>query len=100
MSSDTPDWLSELTPRSEDESETENEPTDSLDLMADLRNQIDVAEEATPPKESRTRGRSRNIDLGLLPWQQFFLSVLLFLDVAIVGLLFLVMLGRMVIPVL
>lgn len=100
MSNDMSDWLSELTPRSEDEDRTENEPTDSLDLMADLRNQMDVTEEAPPPRESRPPTRSRNIDLGLLPWQQFFLSMLLFLDVAIVGLLFLVMLGRMVIPAL
>jgi hypothetical protein len=34
---------------------------------------------------------------GLLPWQRFVLALLLFLDVAVVGFLFLVMLGCMAI---
>ena len=33
--------------------------------------------------------------LALRPWQRFVLAALLFLDVAVVGFLFLVMLGRM-----
>ncbi|MCD4738540.1 MAG: hypothetical protein K8R89_04700 [Anaerolineae bacterium] len=33
------------------------------------------------------------IGLGLLPWQRFVLAVLLFLDVALIGGLFLVVLG-------
>ena len=66
-------------------------------MMADLRSQVAV--EAPPPAPSprRTRARSRYV-FGLLPWQVFFLSVLMFLDVAVIGMLFLVMLGRVVLP--
>ncbi|MEA3310520.1 MAG: hypothetical protein U9Q70_13580 [Chloroflexota bacterium] len=33
------------------------------------------------------------LELGLLPWQKFVLSVLLFLDVVLIGALFLLVLG-------
>lgn len=55
--------------------------------------------------ESRRAGsrsqssRSRRGAMGLLPWQSFVLSVLLFFDIAFVGMLFLVMLGRVVFPI-
>jgi hypothetical protein len=69
------------------------------DMMADLRSQV-AEEEITPPpsaKRGRSRTRSRYV-FGLLPWQVFFLSLLMFLDVAVIGMLFLVMLGRVVMP--
>lgn len=115
MSGDMPDWLRGLAPDMEDEEtpaapapvlaeEPENE---GLDLMADLRNQMDVAETPEPtaadlarPRPGRQTKATTKSELSLRPWQQFVLSVLLFLDVAIIGLLFLVMLGRIAIPVL
>ncbi len=122
MSSDMPDWLRDLskgiTNADEDmsmEPELEAEPEPELpaapDPMADLRSQMGGDEfesvEAMPepvraaPRPRRRRGGSGNKRnaLGLLPWQGFFLSVLLFFDIAFVGLLFLVMLQRIAIPV-
>lgn len=64
-------------------------------MMADLRSQVAVEETAPSPSVRRTRSR---YVFGLLPWQIFFLSVLMFLDVAVIGMLFLVMLGRVVLP--
>jgi hypothetical protein len=69
------------------------------DMMADLRSQV-TDEEIIPPSSAK-RGRSRTHSryvFGLLPWQVFFLSLLMFLDVAVIGMLFLVMLGRVVMP--
>ncbi len=88
--------------------EPAEEPEEAgLDLMADLRSQMDVPEVAAPtaaelarPKARRQPRSSGGMELSLLPWQQFVLSVLLFLDVTIIGLLFLVMLGRIAIPAL
>lgn len=37
---------------------------------------------------------SQNASSGLLPWQRFVLALLLFLDVTVVGFLFLLILGR------
>ena len=110
--SDDLDWLSDLVAGGEDEAAEEasspeilpavapfasSEPEPELDLMDDLRSEI-VTDEEEPtvvgasPRPPRTFG-------GLKPPQLFFLSVLLFLDVAVIGLLFLVMLGRIVFPV-
>jgi len=69
-------------------------PETDADLMDALRSQVEADEledgiEATKPK------RSMSLRLpGLLPWQQFVLALLLLLDVIVIGLLFLVMLGR------
>ncbi len=65
------------------------------DLMAGLRSQVAAAEPTPAPAPRRKRSR---YVFGLLPAQIFFLSVLMFLDVAVIGLLFLVMLGRIVLP--
>lgn len=108
--SDDMDWLSELVPASGDEAVEENVPETvpavgpgeevvseaPVDLLSDLRGEMVTAgEEAAAvseePRPRRTLG-------GLLPWQIFFLSVLFFLDIVVIGLLFLVMLGRIVIP--
>ena len=70
------------------------DPETDADLMDALRSQVEADEledaiEATKPK------RSISLRLpGLLPWQQFVLALLLLLDVIVIGLLFLVMLGR------
>ncbi len=121
MSSDMPDWLSELMPVSdEDEPLQKAAPASagvrplppeatpaqrtrppeaapaSVDLMDDLRSQVAAQETAPAVAPKKARSRSRYVAGGLLPWQAFFLSVLLFLDVAVIGLLFLVMLGRVV----
>ena len=69
-------------------------PETDAELMDALRSQVEADEledaiEAAKPK--------RRISLrlpGLLPWQQFVLALLLLLDVIVIGLLFLVMLGR------
>lgn len=125
MSSDMPDWLAGLVSAPEDEDEDQPmtatvaqpqgrvvqpqavapspqatvRPTASVfeeeDLMVGLRSQV-AAEEPAPARAIRRR-RSRYV-FGLLPAQIFFLSVLMFLDVAVIGLLFLVMLGRIVLP--
>ncbi len=125
MSSEMPDWLAGLVSAPEDEDEDQlltaavaqprtrvvqpqvaapppqatARPAASVpeeeDLMAGLRSQV-AAEEPAPAKAIK-RKRSRYV-FGLLPAQIFFLSVLMFLDVAVIGLLFLVMLGRIVLP--
>jgi len=69
-------------------------PETDADLMDALRSQVEADEledavEAAKPK----RGISLRLP-GLLPWQQFVLALLLLLDVIVIGLLFLVMLGR------
>ncbi len=127
MSSEMPDWLAGLVSAPEDEDEdqpliaavappqaravqpqvaapqpqTTARPTASVfeeeDLMAGLRSQVAEEEPAPAPSTRRKRSRSRYV-FGLLPQQIFFLSVLMFLDVAVIGLLFLVMLGRIVLP--
>jgi hypothetical protein len=84
-----PATLSEVTP-------TTGEPEDD-DLMASLRSQVDLEEAAEASSEERSFSLNLSIP-GLLPWQQLVLSVLLFLDILVVGLLFLVMLGRVGIP--
>lgn len=70
------------------------EAEDDADLMTALREQVEVDEldDAFEPAESKRRFNLRLP--GLLPWQQFVLALLLFLDVVAIGLLFLVMLGR------
>ena len=103
MGIETPDWLSEIAAEGEalDNDEQEGASFDDLGLMDDLRSQMDAEDIITPADEvSRASRRRASLEFGMLAWQRFFLSVLLFLDVAIVGLLFLIILGRIVIPVL
>lgn len=109
--SDDMDWLSELVTGSEDEAADESPPEavpevitfepspseEELDLVDDLRSEMAADEEEqaaveNTPRPVRTFG-------GLRPWQLFFLSVLLFLDIVVIGLLVLVMLGRIVLPI-
>ena len=124
MSNDMPDWLAGLVSDPEDEDDDQLladampqmrpvEPQAAApqaqaavtqppvitfeddDMMADLRSQ--VAAEELPPETSAKQTRSRYM-FGLLPWQIFFLAVMMFLDVAVIGMLFLLMLGRVVLP--
>lgn len=114
--SDMPDWLAELAPMDEDEEASEAAPASPApapqsspapappsedvepDPMDDLRGQFEELEDDT--EEDMDAGEGFILQVGgLAPWQLFFLSVLLFLDVAIVGLMFMFMLGRMVLPV-
>lgn len=112
MSGDMPDWLAGLVSNTDEEEEqpqaavspfqvdaARSQPTapESVDLMADLRSQVAEAD-AAPLPVAKKKSRSRYVVGGLLPWQLFFLSVLMLLDVAVIGMLFLVMLGRVVLP--
>ena len=102
MGIETPDWLSEIAAEGEalDNNEQEEDTFDDINLMDDLRSQMDAEDIIAPAEEvSRPSRKRASLELGMRPWQRFFLSVLLFLDVAIVGLLFLIILGRIVIPV-
>ncbi|HOT93110.1 MAG TPA: hypothetical protein PLJ78_14305 [Anaerolineae bacterium] len=123
MSGDMPDWLSALMPTLDEEPLQKAAPEEKKeeagpmpvagqttlratpaapaptpeprDAMDDLRSQVAVQ---TEPQATPKKSRSSRTFGGLLPWQVFFLSVLLFLDVAIIGMLFLVMLERVVLP--
>jgi len=69
-------------------------PETDADLMDALRGQVE-ADELEDAIEATTPKRRLSLRLpGLLPWQQFVLALLLLLDVIVIGLLFLVMLGR------
>ena len=68
------------------------------DLMADLRSQVESVEPEELPARRPSKSPLDYRVAGLRPWQQLVLSVLLFLDVGIIGLLFLVMMGRIVLP--
>lgn len=110
-----PDWLSELAPEEDPEDEQDamhGDASDDMDLMDDLRGQLTFEGEdgasptVTPSGRSRERGRSGSrsrrskggaSSLGLYAWQKFILSILLFFNVAIVGLMVLIMLGRIAI---
>jgi len=56
-------------------------------------------ETVSPVHAGRRPAMSPGVTLGdLLPWQRFLLATLLFLDVTVVGFLFLVILGRFQFP--
>jgi hypothetical protein len=80
-------------------SQPQSEEPDELDLMDQLRSQVDAEEEdAVEPSSPATSFSLDDVLIGgLEPIQQFVLAVLLFLDVLVIGLLFLVMLGRIAI---
>ena len=104
MGEELPDWLRDIAPDDEEDDEfsiiTEGLPDDVSDddLMDSLRTELDEADEASSEPETRQIGSSalERMDFVriLLPWQRFVLSVFLFLDVLVIGLLFLTMLGR------
>lgn len=74
-------------------------PPEETDLVQELRSQVAVEGPLAASEEvGAFSDRHRGVLVGLQPWQQFVLALLLFLDVAVIGLLILVMLGRVVIP--
>lgn len=93
---DMPDWLRELTPQETDDADT---AAATPDWLREVTPETPATpEEPAAPRPSRRRRSRRSASGGLRPWQRFVLALLLFLNVAIIGLLFLTMLGRIVIP--
>ncbi len=66
-------------------------------LIDVLRSQVETEEEAADVVSATSRKGIGLLIPGLLPWQQLVLAALLLLDIIVIGLLFLVMLGRMTI---
>lgn len=101
----TPDWLASLNPQPEEDEEARDEGEkrgmvnrliDSIrgrgrtDVVEDLREQIVPDEEL----RARTRRAPGRRFLNLKPQQLFVLSVLLFLEVAVCGVMALLFTGR------
>jgi hypothetical protein len=87
----------EVTPfEPQEEIRPQTSDQDDLALMEELRSQVDAEEdeEIEPASPSLSFSLDDVLIEGLEPVQQFVLAVLLFLDVVVIGLLFLVMLGR------
>jgi hypothetical protein len=88
--------LPEVQPIQQAESGFLEEP---VALMDELRSQVepltDEEEVDGPPSEKLQKPITF---AGMVPWQLAILSILLFLDIAIIGLLFLLMLGRISLP--
>lgn len=95
-SDQTPDQLTEELSEQRPESGFLEEP---VTLMDELRSQVEPSPEEELADEPVKKQPKKQISLaGMLPWQQAVLSVLLFLDIAVIGILFLAMLGRISIP--
>ena len=119
MSEDFPDWLRDLAPEdAEDKEMPFREPqtsapqdlpsqvsaeeeterpvrNDDWEMLGDLRGEMEAEEVSS--EEPQPRRKSGRRIAGLLPWQRFVLALLAFFDIAFVGFLFLVMLGRIAI---
>jgi len=104
-----PSWLVELaeSAENEDADQTPDQLPESgfleepVTLMDELRSQVEtepMPEEELQDEPAPEKPKKQISFAGLLPWQQAFLSVLLFLDIVVIGLLFLAMLGRIAIP--
>ncbi|TFG65711.1 MAG: hypothetical protein E4H27_10610 [Anaerolineales bacterium] len=106
-----PSWLIELAESAENDDADlpPNQPTEQIPesgyleepvtLMDELRSQVEPMPEEQLHNEPDKNEPKKQISLaGMLPWQQAVLSVMLFLDIAVIGLLFLAMLGRIAIP--
>jgi hypothetical protein len=111
--SDIPDWLRDLSGGISDEEIPVEEPQDepepvAADPMADLMSEFEEEEEpeaAPEPLPASTasprrspRKKSKKGAPRLTSGQRFILSVFLFLNVIVIGLLFLAMLGRIATP--
>ncbi len=90
VSEEMPDWLNELQGELQEAPETDGTEATTLD---DLRLQSQLAEPTAAPTKN-TRFQTPRALRGFTPQQRFILAVLLYLDVAFIGFLFLVMLGR------
>lgn len=93
---DLPDWLRELTPQETDDAGAA--ATTPGWLHAVTPEAPAAPQESAAPQPSRRRRSRRSTSGGLQPWQRFVLALLLFLNVALIGLLLLTMLERIVIP--
>lgn len=115
MSEDLPDWLRDIAPRdAEDDDGPAQEPSAPVtsspvadeneraveggdwDMLGDLREGME-AEAAVSEEDPTSRRKSSRRIAGLLPWQRFVLALLAFFDIAFVGFIFLVILGRIAI---
>jgi hypothetical protein len=67
-------------------------------LMNELRSQVEPFGEEVDDKPTPLKPRKSVTFAGMVPWQLAVLTVLLFLDITIIGLLFLTILGRISIP--
>ncbi len=88
------DWFNEpISPPPED---VPPDPTEQVDVLEGLREQISLAEEEFGQEEEGSPlGRAF---AGLRSWQRFVLAILLFLDVALCGCMALLMAGRVGLP--
>ncbi len=103
MSSDIPDWLRDLAPDASDDEPHADYDTESAedtpeqvyaDPMDDLRRGMDQADVEIAEEEVK-RAQARPVRVGgMFPWQVMVLSILLFFNIAIIGFLFLMVLGR------
>ena len=110
-----PSWLIELAESSNDDEGEEEEPQvietfqepathaesgfleEPVTLMDELRSQVEIepSSEPEPPELiTDTPIQPQFVFAGMVPWQLAVLSVFLFLDIAVIGLMFLVILGR------
>ncbi len=103
MNEELPDWLRDIAPEDDEDDldilgpDMVVEEESSEDLMTSLRTGLqgsDADEEADAVSTSRRSGGGAGIFDFLFPWQRFILSVFLFLDILVIGLLFLTVLGR------
>ena len=68
-------------------------------LMDELRSQVEPLPEEELKSEPTKELPGKPVRFaGMVPWQLAILSIMLFLDIAIIGLLFLTMLGRIALP--
>jgi hypothetical protein len=107
-----PSWLIELAENAENndsDQSTEKLPDqlpesgfleEPVTLMDELRSQMEPLPEDEPKEEveEEVRPTMPMSFAGMVPWQLAVLSVLIFLDIAVIGMLFLTILGRISIP--
>ena len=69
-------------------------------LMDELRSQVEPLPEEELKHEPTFDQPKKSVSFaGMVPWQLAVLSILLFLDIVVIGLLFLIMLGRIALPI-
>ncbi len=86
-------------PVSIEELDSSDEGEQDEDVMEALRSQVEAEEEADVLEPSDASGDAMSLRIaGLKPWQQLVLAILILMDVVVIGMLLLVMLGRVSIP--
>jgi len=101
--SDIPDWIKALEPKTPQDEDDDNSPltkTESAPPSPEAADEGYLAVLLSPEEETPPTPKERKpVTLGgLKTWQSFVLVSLLFLDIVVIGALFLVMLGRFVLP--